>query len=984
MGLIQACCAVMTSVCFYDVVAEVSLLYPLGVLSTDGSMIHMYDAAGQEDDEYPDEDEDDDGQQYHQQDYNHVMHMHQQLNRQQQQQQHRRHSHPANPMQHPALSLLLTAGGSGSLRYGAGVSPGHHGLDAVAAIAAAELQASSSSSSHAEAADAATAAAGMGGADAAGKLTSAGSGLLALRGLDSLQAAAALTDNPAAAAAAAAGQSALMQRSTSQCPEAAAAAAAAAASAAAAAAAAAAAESADARRQHLIEQLQQLGMQAGLDPEAAATAARAAAAAAERDQDMGAEVQLPTAAAAAGGEDNAVRRSARARKRRRWSNDEMMTKEAGGSSGGEGEVSDQGAADHEDGGSGNEVGDDTPLGGARQGLADAAIKGFVDGGVFYGGSRAAPTTAPNKVTKSPRNSNGRGGTRGIQGLSSSRSPVCKDLAAAMGLDLTAAYSGARQDAAAATGGGQIGYAAFDLHHLSRQHEQLMGCGSEPLPDVHGGSAAGSRQAAVMGSIREQQGELGPRFGGANCSVFASLPMWKQQQQGHGGQHQQLHGSFGGTLAPIPALQTWGSAPEPGSSRRRQQRQRHMMMDLGVEDAGSDHHDEECAAADALTLLGNLADTCVPAQAVAAAGGQVASVSVAAGSSEMARSGGSSEQQQQQQGGAQAPFASGSSQQLMEAACGINSIIESAVIQSVAETLPQVLAGFSKCVATALQAAAAAMADAQLAATGGDAMQEQQQQHLATAVDQLLAAVVAGTQRAITAKAVSGLMLNSSSAKVEGADVRTRSGSNDGATQQQQQPLSSTGSQVNPMIAALQSAVTAAGMLDAVALDAAAAAAAVAASDEGWVKPEDQGAAAAAAGAAMQLARLEMQGSGPAGHHVQAALQHEPAACTQQHTQGPAQLPEAMSVDTADARRSTLQQPPVAQAAACAPQQQQQEEPATALLAADTAVTSSGSEDAAADGGKVGSDSSSDAGPRGISTPVAVAMTPGHLLDATMA
>eukprot|EP00879_Flechtneria_rotunda_P006950 GHRR01007297.1.p1 GENE.GHRR01007297.1~~GHRR01007297.1.p1 ORF type:complete len:684 (+),score=338.55 GHRR01007297.1:1379-3430(+) len=305
--------------------------------------------------------------------------------------QQRRHSHPAHSSPHRNLSLLMGSG-SGGIRYCSNFSKGFSprnglaaGLDAVAAVAAAELQASSSSGSHAEAADATAATAGASDgikadnntadANIGGNAASGANELLGLNGLNSLHAPATALTNPAAqaaaalgaglvAAAAAAGHPAMLQLPLQYCGAAAAAVAAANAEDGMPSPAPSSPRKAQQRRL-MQQQLEELGVQA------------AAAAAAQDDGDMGDNGD-------ATGSAGIVRRSARAKKRRRWG-DEHMTAEFASSSGDD--VSDS----RERTTSG--IQRESSNVGMRAAISSGGMSAYGDGGVVFN-SRGLPVPIP--------------------------------------------------------------------------------------------------------------------------------------------------------------------------------------------------------------------------------------------------------------------------------------------------------------------------------------------------------------------------------------------------------------------------------------------------------------------------------------------------------------------------------------------------------------------------------------------------------------
>jgi len=160
------------------------------------------------------------------------------------------------------------------------------------------------------------------------------------------------------------------------------------------------------------------------------------------------------------------------------------------------------------------------------------------------------------------------------------------------------------------------------------------------------------------------------------------------------------------------------------------------------------------------------------------------------------------------------------QQLSVAAAYISNVLESAVCATVLKALPQVLAGFSQCLAQTL---AAAIQEQQQQYGGTSDGQQQQQLLLGAAAEELLKSLQAACQKAIAAEAVSDIMQNGS---VE-----------------QQPPLP------GGAVAALSAAAEAAGAMDQQEL----ASAAMAAAKAGLVNADHSSVLEAAARAAVMVA-----------------------------------------------------------------------------------------------------------------------------------
>jgi hypothetical protein len=767
---------------------------------------------------------------------------------QQQQQQQARRRQPPHHLFMPGqpMGLMLTGDDSA-----VGVQTG--ALDAVAAVAAAELHASSSSGSHAEASDAAAAAgtSATAAAAAAAMVLAADGGnskeLVAFNRLDSLHAAALLAQPTAAQAAAAtavqeavadaaAGHHAMLQLSA-RYPE---------VDSSAGRQAASKAQ----QRRLMQQQLEELGVQAGLEPSAAAAAAAAATAAAAAAEE---HEQVVAAAAMAdhgdGEHDDDTGKVRRAdRNSLRW-----------GSSFGNGAAENMACSDARDEDCGNSDNED-------RATAAAFGVGRHAGGQQPLGRLQAMAAAAGAGSVGWKDGCGLQTATGCHGGSSKQAAATKDAvalykAAAMGLDLS--YEGAAAGLGFAkkedeTGDGGRDQAAPVVASRSGGAVQslqpglLCSGGSEPLPagfKGHEPLPAGFRGVII--------GSAGAPGQAAALSALAKLQSGMQAQQ----EQLETQGSGSLSLRAVAGgqLSQWGSLPVQSndvSSKRQRQRQHHLKQQqqqadvLNVEDAGSDHCEEEWAA-DALTQLGQ------SQQHVSEYAMLVGSKRPVIGGGRAARtsSNGMSQQQQeqrQQQVAWQPPFSSsdgitmpsGSSQQLAAAASGIATILENAVANTVAEALPHILAGFAQCVGTAV--AEAARGASSCSSMPVDAAAGQEEQLLTVAVDRLLEALRSGCERAIATRAVAGL-LSGQGTVAAGQSSKPRNSSSSALA-----AVAGASGPLSPAVAALQAAAAAAGAMPASNVATAAAEAAAG----GLVHEEHVAAAAEAAGSAVRVARLE--------------------------------------------------------------------------------------------------------------------------------
>lgn len=130
------------------------------------------------------------------------------------------------------------------------------------------------------------------------------------------------------------------------------------------------------------------------------------------------------------------------------------------------------------------------------------------------------------------------------------------------------------------------------------------------------------------------------------------------------------------------------------------------------------------------------------------------------------------------------------QQLSVAAAYISNVLESAVCATVLKALPQVLAGFSQCLAQTL---AAAVQEQQQYGGMSDGQQQQQQLLLGAAAEELLKSLQAACQKAIAAEAVSDIMQSGSMEQqppLPGAAVAALSAAAEAAGAMDQQELAS--------------------------------------------------------------------------------------------------------------------------------------------------------------------------------------------------
>lgn len=730
-------------------------------------------------------------------------HLQQQLTGQQQQPSRRGARNAAAPTspQPGSLHRGIPAGNGG-------VSPGGRSLgrlDAVAAVAAAELQATSSSGSHAEAAaeagavqdpaaaelmqqrrrplqfpDAAAGAAGAVGADLAAEDIDHAAVAAVLTGADGPGDCADLDQAPAGP-----------EEEIPTGPP----------------------VPGSKAYKHMQHQLELLALHAGLDPAAAAAAAAAAAEAAQlQQQQMDAapeadvtdaaqysqqqphqhlqqlQEQQPATSHDTTGEGAGVRRSHRAKRRRRYSNDHV-TEDYGSESDDQQQEQQYAAAEEE-------TLDDGGFGAAEvlESLQGYCAPAVPQPSLSNGRGVPAAPGAARRGTASPTVSGG-SLKRGLE----PRSPYHKQaICTAAGLVAVGSDSGKGLSAVARALSG------FGAQQSPEEIAAgvLAGHMSEPPPNInkqqqHQGVAAmmrsssgGMHGTSSRGTLQQQHQQGGiSQWGSATLDNSAAAgAKWQQQHhrlsntdsatclttQGSGGGAPESYGVLPGAQPPACNGNRRVTVASTNGSR---------LQSTALAAAGSGDY---AAMGDVLRRSSN-DSTCMPPQ------------------------------------------------QLSMAASYIANVLESAVCATVHKALPSVLAGFSQCVVKTLAAASTAMQQQQQQRPGSS--DGQQQQLMMAAADELLKGLQAACQKAISTEAVAELMQNGSSIQALIA----------GGEQQPKQPPGAA-------VAALAAAADAANEMGHQEL----ASAAMAAAQAGVVKPEVAAAAAAAAEVAVLLAAGAMQ------------------------------------------------------------------------------------------------------------------------------